>query len=54
MSKQLKTPNASQPPSPAARREQRLEAALKANLKKRKDQARAKDSDSAATPAVKG
>lgn len=54
MSKQLKTPHASQPPSPAARREQRLEAALKANLKKRKDQARAKDSESAATATLKG
>ena len=36
MSKQLKTPAASTPPDPAARRAQRLEAALRENLKKRK------------------
>ena len=43
MSKRLKTPSASQPPNPAARRAQRLEAALRENLKKRKDQARGRD-----------
>ena len=43
MSKQLKTPSASQPPNPAARRAQRQEAALRENLKKRKDQARGRD-----------
>jgi hypothetical protein len=43
MSKQLKTPAANQPPNPAARRAQRLEAALRDNLKKRKDQARGRD-----------
>ena len=43
MSKRLKTPSASQPPNPAARRAQRLEAALRENLKKRKDRARGRD-----------
>jgi hypothetical protein len=37
MSKPLKTPSASQPPSSAERRTAKLEAALRTNLKKRKD-----------------
>ena len=53
MTKSLKTPNASTPPSPAARREQRLEAALKLNLKKRKDQARARDAAGDSAPGPK-
>ena len=47
MTKPLKTPNASTPLTPAERREQRREAALKLNLKKRKDQARSRDAASA-------
>jgi hypothetical protein len=43
MTKSLKTPPASTAPTPAERRAQRQEAALKMNLKKRKDQARARD-----------
>jgi hypothetical protein len=37
MSKSLKTPAASRTPTPDERRTQRLEAALRMNLKKRKD-----------------
>jgi hypothetical protein len=37
MSKPLKTPPASTPPDSAARRTAKLEAALRENLKKRKD-----------------
>ena len=37
MSKSLKTPAASTSPTPAERRTLRLEAALRMNLKKRKD-----------------
>jgi hypothetical protein len=44
MSKSLKTPPASTSPTPAERRLQKQEAALKMNLKKRKDQARERDS----------
>jgi len=40
MSKQLKTPPGSRSPTPAERRTQKLEAALRLNLKKRKDQSR--------------
>ena len=45
MTKPLKTPKASTSLTPAERREQRREAALKLNLKKRKDQARSRDTD---------
>jgi len=51
MSKQLKTPPGSRSPTPAERRTQKLEAALRLNLKKRKDQSRERTpSDSPESP----
>ena len=45
MSKPLKMPNAGKTLTPAERRTQKLEAALRLNLKKRKEQGRERDAD---------
>ncbi len=53
MSKPVKMPNAGKTLTPAERRTQKLEAALRLNLKKRKDQVRERDGDEA-DPQEKG
>ena len=50
MSKPLNMPNAGKTLTPAERRTQKLEAALRMNLKKRKDQVRERVADEVEPP----